>query len=382
MFSKNRDHCSKLIEIGLNPFEIKSGKWEDYFTLDGPQLPKSGQHGQVLLVKDNENGEKYALKLFKKELSEDDKKRLVLLIQFSKENAESWPKSLVRYVAAYRFTDSNQSALLMNRVDGISLKDLIIPLEEMVAKNKNYSARRVPTNQWKCWMKDIFDALEFFHSHGIAHRDVHAENIMILKDGKGAVLVDHDLMCLPYNSTALCQSLCFGASAKFSTAPDIWCYSSSLGATPEQWFKSDVWGAAQAFLSYVSGRENVLAKKIPLGVGKGDHCKTPSNERVSEAVSSALWYVDLADRPFWRKLLNPDWKTRPSAAEASQMMGKCTDREDFKVPLSKQPSSLSSSASLLESGEEEEEENGYVPEFKKMSSLPVLLPSQAPVYEY
>ena len=81
----------RLQNIGLldSTFEARKGSWLDYFEpierdTDAPQdqtaasasgaraSPRSGQFGDVILVKDRKTGTQYALKIFKKLQSHKD----------------------------------------------------------------------------------------------------------------------------------------------------------------------------------------------------------------------------------------------------------------------------------------------------------------------
>lgn len=338
--SSLKDHCVRLQDIGLleSTFESRKGSWLDYFEpiergTDTKQVvdasgarisPRSGQFGDVILVKDRKTDTQYALKIFKKPLQTDEKQRLALLLKFSNMvQKDAWPKSLVRYISVFNFSDVPYETLLMQSIDGVPLKMLI---------DQRYE--RVPLQQWKCWMKDILDALQFLHEHGIMHRDVHPGNIMISADGKRAFLIDLDLMCVPSTSEQ-CQDLCHGVAAAKSTAPDIWCIEDALSASsPQQWYRSDVWATANSFLSYAYGEDGALTQRLGYTKRGPTSCNRTSDAKVIKEANYVTQFVDKPLRPLFLEMLHPDWTKRPTAKEAIEVLGDCLQRDNFVAPRS------------------------------------------------
>lgn len=323
-------HCERLREIGLEHavFAPISGALTDYFIADGDTM-SAGQFGDVMLVRGKDTGEPFAIKTFRKTLKLEEMQRQLqrfsLILAFSRSFSETkWPSTLVRYIEAFEFQQpAPEKALLMQRIDGVSLQKLIDERREVV-----------PAAQWKCWMKDILDALVFLHSHGITHRDVHPGNIMIKTDGKSAVLIDLDLMCTPAHGQ-YCYLLCRGPALALSTAPDLWCNEDVVNAknNPQVWYKSDVWATANAFLSYLTMQNGYLNSRVAYSDRRNENCAKVKDENVVRIVDIALRLVqDEKLRNLLNKMLSPHEGERPTAAQASAQIENCTNRSSFKMP--------------------------------------------------
>jgi serine/threonine protein kinase len=76
--------------------------------------------------------------------------------------------------------DSGNTYLIMDFIEGESLADCIMRVGAL------------PEAQVKVWAAQILDALEFCHSHGVLHRDIKPQNIILRPDGQ-AVLVGFEL---------------------------------------------------------------------------------------------------------------------------------------------------------------------------------------------
>lgn len=357
-------HCLQLDALGLQQttMQPKSGSWQQYFTdvnetkEEGSSKKQSGQFGDVVFVTrreesgSNVEGDKtvYALKLFKKPLTEEETLRLGLLLRFTQMSLKQgggWPQSLVRYLQAYSFEVEPKQALLMDFVDGLSMKTMIDE-QRIIA----------PPQQWSCWMRDVFLALSFLHKNGITHRDVHPGNIIVRKNGIGAVLVDLDLMCSP-QAGGLCRNFCFGPATTKSTAPDLWCLRDAMAAKaePEQWYRSDIWGAANSFLSYLYSDDLILTRKLHY-TQRDASCTRRAPPSIEQAVESSLWLVPESLRLLFAQMLSADWTKRPTADQALQVLGQCLIQGSAPIP----------GVFLMSSGENVketvyEDANAYVP---------------------
>ncbi len=76
--------------------------------------------------------------------------------------------------------DTGNTYLVMDFVEGESLADCIARVGAL------------PEAQVKVWAAQILDALEFCHSHGVLHRDIKPQNVILRPDGQ-AVLVGFEL---------------------------------------------------------------------------------------------------------------------------------------------------------------------------------------------
>ena len=68
--------------------------------------------------------------------------------------------------------DTGNTYLVMDFVEGESLADCVA------------RAGTLPEAQVKVWAAQILDALEFCHSHGVLHRDIKPQNIILRADGQ------------------------------------------------------------------------------------------------------------------------------------------------------------------------------------------------------
>ncbi len=80
----------------------------------------------------------------------------------------------------FHIEDSGNTYLIMDFVEGESLADCITRVGPL------------PEAQVKAWATQILDALEFCHNHGVLHRDIKPQNIILRPDGQ-AVLVGFEL---------------------------------------------------------------------------------------------------------------------------------------------------------------------------------------------
>jgi len=70
---------------------------------------------------------------------------------------------------------------------------IVMDLAPGVPMSKLKSAVTAP--RLRKWGRQLFDALDFLHSHGVVHRDVKPANIMV--DGDELILIDLGIACSP-----------------------------------------------------------------------------------------------------------------------------------------------------------------------------------------
>jgi serine/threonine protein kinase len=146
----------------------------------------------------------------------------------------------------YRIKE-NYMFIITEYINGVRLSDLNNH-SKMFTKNSN---DELADFYFMC--VQIFDALTFIHFHGIAHRDLHSENILLQNDRMRIKLIDFGLACkVPsitnkilddINHTPTIKCIKGGRTQLFYTAPELL---NSHGANSDFDLKlmisSDVWG--------------------------------------------------------------------------------------------------------------------------------------------
>ena len=105
----------------------------------------------------------------------------------------------------------------------------------------------VPEDQARKWFRQLASALEYLHSHSVAHRDIKIENILIDKnddvklcDFGFSKVVEKNSVHQDEHSTTFCGSLGY-------CAPEI------LLRTPYEPYKTDVWSLGVVLYKMVFG---------------------------------------------------------------------------------------------------------------------------------
>lgn len=358
-----REHFTCLQSLGLadEGFEYKDGNWSDLFeseddvvdlrsssgsrsadirssggSTSSTSVSGSGEFGDVLLVRRRSDDKPYALKLFKTALSAADRERISYILYLHSVKKSEWPRSLVRYVRGYEFSDVGggaSQALLMERIDGVSFERMIA--ERRMAKEES---------QITCWLRDVLGALEFLHGNGVAHRDVHEGNIMVSRDGQRATLIDLDLACGAALPSERCTALCYDKASPKSTPPDLWCNEDvalrRIGA--KQWLAGDMWGVASAFAALVMQQTAFVPIHLPYEPRGTKQCMRAfaSPHTLVDALQKPLntLKTQLFDKKALRRtllqMLRIDWQQRPTARQTLQALPQCKSRSSFSMPLS------------------------------------------------
>lgn len=349
--------CLRRLGIEEDHFEDLKGKWSDYFTQEETaETEEGGKFGEVRIVYQKTSGKRYALKLFRKPLKTDERERIGLMVYLYRKKHLEWPRSLVKYVSAFSFSSSllsaaallpsmlpqkqqqkqQQEALLMAPIDGISINNMVT------------QKRAIGPGATICYLHDIFEAIEFLHSNGVVHRDIHSGNIMVTRDGKRAVLLDLDFACKP--ATEECAHLCIGPATPYSTPPDLWCPEGGFGRQQavakeaDRWFAGDIWAAASSFVSFITMHPGGFAAFLPYAKGRdAASCDANQQKKMKVAAQSALlvvlqYFEEGEERDLFAEMLSLDYKQRPTAKQVLRRLKTCgrRRRSSLEMPLSRE----------------------------------------------
>jgi len=126
----------------------------------------AGGMGEVYRARDLKLGRSVAIKVLPADVARDPEK----LGRFQREAKVLASLNHPNIASIYGFEDSDKPGLVMELVEGPTLADRIL-------------AGPVPVEEALSVAKQICDALEYAHEHGIVHRDVKPANIKVAADG-------------------------------------------------------------------------------------------------------------------------------------------------------------------------------------------------------
>jgi Tol biopolymer transport system component len=122
--------------------------------------------GEVYLARDSKLGRSVAIKVLPSDVARDPEK----LERLRREAKLLGSLNHPNIASIYGFEDSDKPGLVMELVEGPTLADRVLagplPLEEALSV-----------------AKQVCDALEYAHEHGIVHRDIKPANIKVAADG-------------------------------------------------------------------------------------------------------------------------------------------------------------------------------------------------------
>jgi serine/threonine protein kinase/Tol biopolymer transport system component len=126
----------------------------------------AGGMGEVYRARDSKLGRAVAIKVLPSELAKDAEK----LGRFQREAKVLASLNHPNIASIYGFEDSDKPGLVMELIEGPTLADRILP-------------GPVHFEEALTIAKQVCDALEYAHEHGIVHRDVKPANIKVTSDG-------------------------------------------------------------------------------------------------------------------------------------------------------------------------------------------------------
>ena len=126
----------------------------------------AGGMGEVYRARDSKLGRSVAIKVLPSDVARDPEK----LERLQREAKVLASLNHPNIASIYGFEDSEKPGLVMELVEGPTLADRIL-------------AGAVPVEEALSIAKQVCDALEYAHEHGIVHRDVKPANIKVSVDG-------------------------------------------------------------------------------------------------------------------------------------------------------------------------------------------------------
>jgi len=225
--------------------------------------------GEVYRARDSKLGRSVAIKVLPSEVTKDPE----TLNRFHREAKVLASLNHPNIASIYGFEDSGKPGLVMELVEGPTLADRIL-------------AGSVPVEEALAIAKQICDALEYAHEHGIVHRDVKPANIKVADDGAVKLLdfglakalestaVDTDVLSAPtltYMATK--GGLILGTAAYMSPEQ-------AKGRTVDR--RSDIWAFGCVLFEMLTGRrvfggENVTDTLAEIIKSEPDWSLLPAN---------------------------------------------------------------------------------------------------------
>jgi len=262
------------------------------YVIEDPNFAK-GSYGKVSLARDKK-GKQVVIKTIPKNVASNWIKNELEAGDRLKEHP-----NLVKLVDQH--TSNNFHYLVFDFFKGVELFELLElqdfkPMEESDAK---------------FIFRQVIDGLEFGQQHGICHRDIKLENILINKQLKVAI-VDFGLSSFSAPSDYVLEdqrllSREFVGSENY-TAPEI------IKRTPYDPFRVDVWSCAVVLYCLLFGQFpwDKLETEIELSSGGNRQPKIrfPKDVQVSDSAKQLLVQmldIDPATRISLKSILNHDW---------------------------------------------------------------------------
>lgn len=256
-----------------------------------------GGYGEVWKVRDRQTGEILALKLlFKNKMSAqtiaDTIQEVEILTRIS-----STKVGCNRNIVCYRdiFNCGDRLCIAMEFVEGREVIELLAELAD--------ADMGLPPSQLHSFMKQSLEALALIHAHGVAHRDIKEEN-MIIKNDHTVVLVDFGFACyFDENKRYKEPYQCTGArGTRSQIAPEV--SNKSIVNHKAWWPKADVWSLGITFTELALGTQfeeswgesiaNGYATRVPILEGGDPTLAAIINDMVNP---------NPGDRPTAKKLL-------------------------------------------------------------------------------
>ncbi|CAD7965794.1 unnamed protein product [Amoebophrya sp. A25] len=283
----------------------KSGRPEDFYKT----LKKLGEgtFGLVYLVEDLSSKQERVLKVINKAKSAMPPEELQLEIDTLKTLDHPHIIRLYEY-----FEDYNNIYILMESANGGELMDVI---------ESNYRSGYRLNEKWiSIVMEQILNAIAYVHGRGIMHKDLKAENVMLLDDGNSAtkphaVIIDLGLAEMFDKQTGKSSAI---AGTPVCMAPEVW--NQHFGP------KCDVWSLGVVFFQLLAGKLPFLAKTTkkkdwvavlsrPPDWSALDHCSHGAT-----MLCKAMLTFDEHRRPSAAECLNFLW-LRDGSAQKDNAMG-------------------------------------------------------------
>ncbi|CAK7565157.1 MAG: eukaryotic translation initiation factor 2-alpha kinase [Sporothrix epigloea] len=168
-------------------------------------------------------------------------------------------------------------------------------------------AGHLEVNKVRAWTRDLLDALDYLHGHGMLHEDIHPSNILLIRDASGDIvpkLADASYQRLMHN---ICSRTGPTMTSMRTARSAYWLPPEIAGVSrPQYTQKTDVWDIGVVFLQMIFG----------LDVPQKFH--SPKDMMESHNLSDAL--DELVS-----KFFTPDPKKRPRAFDLASSEFLATD---------------------------------------------------------
>ncbi|KAL1902668.1 eukaryotic translation initiation factor 2-alpha kinase [Sporothrix stenoceras] len=168
-------------------------------------------------------------------------------------------------------------------------------------------AGHLEVNKVRAWTRDLLDALDYLHGHGMLHEDIHPSNVLLVRDASGDIvpkLADASyqrLMHNIYSRTGPTMTSMRTARSAYWLPPEI------AGASrPQYTQKTDVWDFGVVFLQMIFGLDVPQKYHSPRDMIESHNLSDSLGELVS-------------------KLFMPDPKKRPRAFDLGSSEFLATD---------------------------------------------------------
>ncbi|CAK7266725.1 eukaryotic translation initiation factor 2-alpha kinase [Sporothrix epigloea] len=189
-------------------------------------------------------------------------------------------------------------------------------------------AGHLEVNKVRAWTRDLLDALDYLHGHGMPHEDIHPSNVLLIRDASGDIvpkLADASYQRLMHN---ICSRSGPTMTSMRTARSAYWLPPEIAGASrPQYTQKTDVWDIGVVFLQMIFG----------LDVPQKFH--SPKDMMESYNLSDALGELV-------SKFFTPDSKKRPRAFDLASSEFLATDAPilaDDAIAMSEATVSISQS---------------------------------------
>ena len=296
LLSKIRDHYG-YVKVRRDFFLDKAqGKPSDWYKVK--KTIGQGSFGIVQLVEDKRASNRT---LVLKTISKSKTKLSIEMLEQEIKNLRSLDHPNIIKVIEY-YDDPNNIYIVMENADGGELLKVV---------EDNFKSGRYVNERWAMEVfHQVLEAISYCHSRGVMHKDLKAENIMLLDSinpggAPHVVVIDFGLAEM-FDDPSRRSRIVSGSP--MSMAPEVW--GSAVNKSVSIGYKCDIYSLGCVIFHVLTGDFPIMAKtnepsdwlrKIKLGPNwtQLEHCS-------SEA-------IDLV-----KKMMNIDERLRPSARECLQ----------------------------------------------------------------
>lgn len=282
-----------------------------------------GANGVVYKVRRVSDGKEFALK----EMDFERRSNPSKFIQYIKESVDimktlsSGPPlpgechvQIVCYHDLFIAKRGNESFLyvLMQLVSGQTIEDLV----------REQRGVPIPAEQMLSFMRETMLAVDYIHSHSIAHLDLKSTNVIF--DKESLVIIDFDFACSVSSNSTLrkCKD---AAGTPIFVSPEMYLYKKGyIDSLPQEAFlSSDIWSLGIMFLEMAVGtfvdELPILTFKKMIGKKRRDSLQEYL-DLITPPRIQRYTGVDPLVSDIIYSMLTIDFRTRPSSKEVLNML--------------------------------------------------------------